>query len=125
MVKYNYEPEQSDVTDSDYEALHNQQQKDTERKDIMNVEGLTKVNVEMDNKQENTFINKCGKQSVTIADHMTIVSDKKINVKELDVNDDIQREVQFYQITINNVQKGLVELEKDGVKTERPDDFMA
>lgn len=41
------------------------------------------------------------------------------------INDDIQREVVLYNISLENAKKALAILEKEGVKTQRPDDFFA
>jgi rRNA-processing protein EBP2 len=57
---------------------------------------------------------------------MSIVSDSKIDIEgKININDDIQREVQFYNITLENVQLALKQLEIEKIPLKRPDDYFA
>ena len=84
--------EYSEQTDSDVEAEKiNEQKKNPNviKKDIINLEGLKKKEKEMEDKLKDTILRKCNKREISIVDHMSITSDKKFELKEVDVNDDI------------------------------------
>lgn len=46
---------------------------------------------------------------------MSLVGDEKVIVEQIDLNDDTQREVQFYSIALENVKLALKFLDKEGV----------
>ncbi len=96
-----------------------------QKPDIINKEGLAAKLAEMNEKFKDTILRKCNKKSIGMVDHMSIVSVKEVETQDINVNDDIQREVQFYNIAMGNAKAALEQLEREGVKTEKPDDFMA
>jgi len=63
---------------------------------------------------------------VPFTEHMTIVSEDQIAIpEELQVQDDIKREVGFYNNTRASVMKGMQFLIQSKVPIARPDDFFA
>jgi rRNA-processing protein EBP2 len=57
---------------------------------------------------------------------MTITNDKPLEVPEaLTVHDDIKREIAFYNLTRENVKKGMEILVQAKIPISRPDDFFA
>ncbi len=56
---------------------------------------------------------------------MSLVSNDKVDIQKLDINDDIQREVQFYNITLGNVQLAKQYLINEKVVLRRPEDYFA
>lgn len=70
------------------------------------------------------LIKKQGK--VPFTEHMTISGDETVKVPtELEVQDDIKREIAFYNATRANVMKGMQFLVQSSVPISRPDDFLA
>jgi len=57
---------------------------------------------------------------------MTIISDSALSIPSaLSVHDDIKREIAFYNMTRENVKKGMDILIQAKVPIARPDDFFA
>lgn len=48
-------------------------------------------------------------------EHMTVTSEKKIIIDPTLLNGEIQREVQYYEITMDNVQRAIAYLTQEGV----------
>ena len=66
------------------------------------------------------------KGRIPFSEHMTITSDKTLEVPEaLTVHDDIKREIAFYNMTRENVKKGMEILVQAKIPISRPDDFFA
>lgn len=60
------------------------------------------------------------------SERLIVVSDSGIEVNEkVDVNNDVQREVQFYNIALGNVKVGLERVASEGLKLDRPQDYLA
>ncbi len=57
------------------------------------------------------------------AETLLVAPDEAFHVE--DVNDDLKREVAFYQHTLSAVKQGLLQLEQSGVPFQRPDDYYA
>ena len=55
---------------------------------------------------------------------MDLVSDSAVD-KNLNVDDDVRRELIFYNITLSNAVKGIIKLKENGEKLNRPGDFFA
>jgi rRNA-processing protein EBP2 len=55
---------------------------------------------------------------------MDLTSDQKVN-PELNIDDDIRRELIFYNITLKNTAIGINKLKEKNQKLNRPDDFFA
>lgn len=63
---------------------------------------------------------------VPFSEHMAITSDKPLVIHEnLQVHDDIKREISFYNLVRENVQQGMRTLVQAKVPISRPDDFFA
>jgi rRNA-processing protein EBP2 len=66
------------------------------------------------------------KGRIPFSEHMTITNDKALEVPEaLTVHDDIKREIAFYNMTRENVKKGMEILVQAKIPISRPDDFFA
>jgi rRNA-processing protein EBP2 len=66
------------------------------------------------------------KGRIPFSEHMTITNDKPLEVPEaLTVHDDIKREIAFYNLTRENVKKGMEILVQAKIPISRPDDFFA
>jgi len=65
------------------------------------------------------------KKRVPWIESLDITSDNKIQLVSSQINDDIQRELLFYNLTLGNVKKGLTKLKAENVKIVRPPDFLA
>ena len=50
---------------------------------------------------------------------------EKLGLSQLEINDDIKREIAFHNVTRQNVQNGMRILIQAGVPISRPDDFLA
>ena len=60
------------------------------------------------------------------SERLIVVSDSAIAVDEkVDVNNDVQREVQFYNIALGNTRVGLEKVASEGLKLDRPQDYFA
>ena len=73
------------------------------------------------------LIKKSGR--IPFTEHMTITNPKPIEIsdaaKALQLNDDIKREVAFYNNTRQNVMKAMEVLVQAKVPIDRPDDYFA
>lgn len=66
------------------------------------------------------------KGRIPFTEHMTVTSDHQIEIPAaLAVNDDIKREMAFYNMARENVKKGMEILVQAKVPISRPDDFFA
>jgi len=89
------------------------------------LERLREIQVNFYNRLEsNRQVKKTGK--IPFTEHMTVTHEKAVVVPEqLAVNEDIKREVAFYNLTRENVMKGMQFLVQTGLPISRPDDFLA
>jgi rRNA-processing protein EBP2 len=63
---------------------------------------------------------------IPFTEHMTVTSSNPLVVPEgLAINDDLKREISFYNMTRENVKKGMEILIQAKVPISRPDDFFA
>jgi len=89
---------------------------------INNTELMKKVLENMDRRIKKPF----GTNNMKWSERLIVVSDKDVEVmNSTKVNNDVQREVQFYNICFANVQTGLQKIADEGLKLDRPQDFMA
>ncbi len=66
------------------------------------------------------------KGRIPFSEHMTITHENPLVVPEqLNVHDDIKREIAFYNLTRENVKKGMQILVQAKIPISRPDDFFA
>lgn len=66
------------------------------------------------------------KSKMKWSERLIVVSDSKIDLQtEVDVNNDVQREVQFYNIALGNTNTGMIKVAEEGLKLDRPQDYMA
>lgn len=86
---------------------------------IKNVESM-KLALEKMNEELLKPFKKVGKK-MPWSERLMVVSDTGIDVSEkVDVNNDVQREVQFYNIALGNVRVGLEKVTAEGLKLDRP-----
>lgn len=106
---------------SDEVALQNS--KGTKREDtINNTEALQKTLIEMKTRFEKRFKGS----NIPWSERLIVVSDRKVEFEDNNrVNDDVQREVEFYNICLENVTEGLDRIAMEGLKLDRPQDYMA
>lgn len=65
-------------------------------------------------------------QKMPWSERLVVVSEKNVELEDSSrINDDVQREVQFYNICIENVKEGLKRISDEGLKLDRPQDYMA
>lgn len=73
------------------------------------------------------LIKKFGK--IPFTEHLSVTNSKACEIAEgarlLEINDDIKREMAFYNLTRENVMKGMGILVQAQVPISRPDDFLA
>lgn len=93
-------------------------------KAIKNVEAMKSCLEKMQQDLLKPF-KKIGKK-MPWSERLLVVSDAAIAVSEkVDVNNDVQREVQFYNIALGNVKAGLLKVAAEGLKLDRPQDYFA
>ena len=94
-------------------------------KAIKNIPAMKKILDKM-NKELLTPFNKVNKK-MAWSERPIVLSDSAIVTggSSIDVNNDVQREVQFYNIAMGNVRSGLDLIAKEGLKLDRPQDYMA
>ena len=73
-----------------------------------------------------TFKNQFKKKKYTFSERLVVVGEKKVEFKtNIGINNDVQREVQFFNIALDNVKKGLDRIKLEGLMLDRPTDFYA
>jgi len=75
-------------------------------------------------KIKNDFIKILKSKEVPWIETLDLSADQAVD-KNLNVDDDIKRELIFYNLTLNNSVKGIVKLRENGEKLNRPGDFFA
>lgn len=78
---------------------------------------------ELKNKIESKF-NEKFKPHELFLERMTVTSDNIID-KKMNINDDIKRELVFYNLSFEGAVKGINKLKQNNQKLNRPEDFMA
>lgn len=63
-------------------------------------------------------------KEVSWLETMDLISDSPVD-KNLNVDDDIRRELIFYNLTLQNAVRGIIKLKEHGEKLNRPGDFFA
>ena len=108
---------------SDEEAQLNGMVQENE-KAIKNLEAMKSCLEKMNTELLKPF-KKIGKK-MPWSERLVVVSDSAVAVNEkVDVNNDVQREVQFYNIALGNVRVGLERVASEGLKLDRPQDYFA
>lgn len=73
------------------------------------------------------LIKKYGR--IPFTEHMSVTNEKPVEIAEgakaLQINDDIKREMTFYNLTREDVMKGMQILIQTKVPLSRPDDYLA
>ena len=65
-------------------------------------------------------------QKMQWSERLIVVSDSNVDLQTgVDVNNDVQREVQFYNIALGNIKTGLQQVADEGLKLDRPQDYLA
>jgi rRNA-processing protein EBP2 len=89
---------------------------------INNVEAMEEILSKMDTRLKKPF----GSNNMKWSERLIVVSSKEIQIMDnTKVNNDVQREVQFYNICLENTTTGLQKIADEGLKLDRPPDFMA
>ena len=116
------EEDQMSISDtSDMEAMKNLNPEEFKQTLILNEEGLEKCLKRL----SALWSHKMGKKIAWSERNTLIATDKVEQLNAANINDDTLREVQFYNIAKENVEKGLALCEKEGIALDRPQDFMA
>lgn len=109
---------ESASVNSDQEAQRNAKEVKNE-KAIKNVPAMKKILDKMNADLVKPFKKK-GKKMLW-SERLTVVSNAGVEVQEgIDVNNDVQREVQFYNIALGNTKVGLQQVADEGLKLDRP-----
>lgn len=113
---------ENEVDENNDEENNNFQEEDDETsfESINLIEDLNSKLEDIKNDFQKFFINK-GKK-ITWLETPVEISDEKIP-ENLNPDDDIKRELYFYNIAKSNAIKGMIELKKLGEKINRPDDY--
>jgi rRNA-processing protein EBP2 len=108
---------------SDEEAQQNATITKNERA-IKNIPAMKKILDKMSGDLLKPF--KKRKQKMNWSERLIVVSNSDVQLQEnVDVNNDVQREVQFYNIALGNTRSGLEMVAAEGLKLDRPQDYMA
>jgi rRNA-processing protein EBP2 len=107
--------EEDQLSDLEIENGDNQVEEE-----INDVETLDKITARM----KDDFHKIMKTKDVNWLETMDITSDQAIS-PELNVDDDIRRELIFYNISLKNAAKGINKLKEKNQKLNRPDDFFA
>ena len=98
---------------------------DIKNENAINNVALMKTILDKMNKELLTPFKK-KKQKMAWSERLIVVSDNKEEVKSnIDVNNDVQRELQFYNIALGNIKVGMERVAAEGLKLDRPQDFLA
>lgn len=113
---------------SDLEALSDNDVEENNHCNELNKENNNTIN-ELKNNIENKFNNKIlsaynNNIAATFLERMTIISKNSIE-KNLNINDDIKRELLFNNIANESAIEGILRLKEYKQKINRPDDYMA
>ena len=124
--------EDGDIAEMDIEEYNKLKFQKFGQREINNVERiktrLHEVKTSFYNRLESKkLIKKFGK--IPFLEHMSISNEKPCEMApgaaQLEINDDIKREVLFYNMTRENVMKGMQVMVQAKVPISRPDDFFA
>ena len=112
----------NDIEDDDEEDLEEDEEEEEGEIEYENEKETLK---ELTEKIQSKFNNKFNNDSNQIfMERLTVVADSSVD-KKLNINDDIKREVVFYNIAFEGAVKGINKLKVAKQKLNRPDDFMA
>jgi rRNA-processing protein EBP2 len=75
-------------------------------------------------KIKNDFQKLMKNKDIPWIETMDLVSDSTVD-SNLNIDDDIKREVIFYNLTLQNAVRGIIKLKEQGEKLNRPGDFFA
>ena len=120
-TNYNNEREEEDLKEELLIMEEEEKEKGIENEEIIN---LTNELEEKKNLIINDFLkffSQKGKK-VSWLENLTIISDDEID-QNLNPDDDIKRELYFYNLAKQNAINGLIKLKKLGEKINRPDDY--
>lgn len=56
---------------------------------------------------------------------MSIVSEQNVEIVKMDISDEVQREVQFHDIALENANLACKMMQDENVKLRRPEDYFA
>jgi rRNA-processing protein EBP2 len=120
-TNYNNEREEEDLKEELLIMEEEEKEKGIENEEIIN---LTNELEEKKNSILNDFLkffSQKGKK-VSWLENLTIISDEEID-QNLNPDDDIKRELLFYNLAKQNAINGLIKLKKLGEKINRPEDY--
>lgn len=118
-----YKTKESDKEVNEEEELEEDEEDEEEEVPEKVYENDKPALLELKNKMEAKFNSKF-KQNELFLERMTVITDNLIN-KNLNLNDDIKRELMFYNLAFEGAVKGINGLKKHNQKLNRPEDFMA
>ena len=109
---------------SDEEARLNAQEAVENKKAIKNVPAMKKILDRMGSDLLKPFQKR--NKKMPWSERLIVISDADVQLQsQVDVNNDVQRELQFYNIALGNVRTGLEMVAEEGLKLDRPQDYMA
>jgi rRNA-processing protein EBP2 len=108
---------------SDEEAQLNTKDVKNE-KAIKNIPAMKKILDKMNADLNKPF--KKRNKKLNWSERLIVVSNTDVQMQDnIDVNNDVQREVQFYNIALGNTRTGLEKVAEEGLKLDRPQDYLA
>lgn len=120
-------PHQDEEEEEDFDAARDKQfayKAINDEKRIL--QRLNEIRQNFYNRLSSAKLIKNTKGRIPFTEHMTVTNEKPLFVPEgLAINDDIKREIAFYNMTRENVKKGMEILIQAKVPISRPDDFFA
>jgi len=73
-----------------------------------------------------TYLKQFTKKKPRFAERLMVVASEDVQMLEgTNVNNDVQREVGFFNIALSNVKKGLKQIKQQGLMLDRPTDYYA
>ena len=112
---------ESESANSDEQAVL-QTEKRIVNIDIYDKEGMEKKLAEI----QSDFVKNFRGENIKWNERLQVVSERGVEFVEADqINDDIQREVEFYNIANENALKALKQINQENIRLDRPTDFYA
>ena len=109
---------------SDFDALDVPEGELVQENNIDLKDELKSKYLSLKNTFDNKYTNKSNQSSNLWLERMTVISNNHVD-PSLNLNDDIKRELIFYNLSIENAIQGINKLRENGQKINRPDDFLA
>eukprot|EP00357_Protocruzia_adherens_P014217 CAMPEP_0115013620 /NCGR_PEP_ID=MMETSP0216-20121206/25528_1 /TAXON_ID=223996 /ORGANISM="Protocruzia adherens, Strain Boccale" /LENGTH=254 /DNA_ID=CAMNT_0002383077 /DNA_START=17 /DNA_END=781 /DNA_ORIENTATION=+ len=122
-----FEDEEASVASDDSDLVALQHQEETKQENAepeINDEEALKEKLEELKKDYSKKL-KTPYDEVDWLEHMRLSSTESVELDGTDKNNDIMRELEFYNVTLSNVKEGIDFLAERGLRIYRPEDFFA